>query len=69
MFLIPSLYILEKNLLVNKYKKQVCYKKNKPQFLWRQENWRNFLFKIVIFSKITGFFLVEKWETLEVARK
>ena len=24
--LIPSLYILEKNLLVNKYKKQMCYK-------------------------------------------
>ena len=29
MFLIPSRYYLEKSLLVNKYKKLLCYKKNK----------------------------------------
>ena len=29
MFLIPSRYYLEKNLLVNKFKKLLCYKKNK----------------------------------------
>ena len=28
-FIIQSLYIFEKNLLVNKYKKQMCYKKIK----------------------------------------
>ena len=28
-FVIQSLYIFEKNLLVNKYKKQMCYKKIK----------------------------------------
>ena len=28
-FLIPSLYIIEKSFLVNKYNKQMCYKENK----------------------------------------
>ena len=33
MFLIPSLYVFGKNLLVSKYKKQMCYKKNKSLLL------------------------------------
>ena len=31
-FLIPSVYVLEKNFLVNKYKKQMCYQGNKSLF-------------------------------------
>ena len=31
--LIPSLQILEKTFLMNKYRKQICYKENKSPFL------------------------------------
>ena len=64
-FLIPSLYILEKNLLVNKYKKQRCY------YLYFMKSWKMALFfvqKFVIFNMIPNSFLIEKWETLEHAR-
>ena len=37
LFLIPFPFILEKNLLVNKYKKQLRYKKNESIFFWRLE--------------------------------
>ena len=50
MFLIPSPYILEKILLVNKYKKQMCYKKNKSLFFWRHKKWPNFSFKSLPYS-------------------
>ena len=38
-----------KKLLVNKYKKQMCYKEN-LFFFWRHEKWRNFFFKSFSFS-------------------
>ena len=51
-FLTQSLYIYGKNVLVNKYKKQMCYKKNKSVF-WRHERWwKFFLQKFVIFNVI-----------------
>ena len=61
--LIPSLYILEKNLLGNKYKKQICYRKIKSPFS------KFFIQNFVIFNMITDCFLVKKWRTLEVGRR
>ena len=67
--LISSLYILEKNFLVNKYKKQTCYKKNKSLFFDFMKNGPIFRSKFVIFSMIPNSFLIEEWETLEDARR
>ena len=58
---------MKKNFLVNKYKKQMCYKENKFLFFGAIEN--GLLQKFVIFNMITDRFLVEKWRTLEHAGK
>ena len=49
MFLIPSLYILEKNVLVNKYKKQMCYEENKSLFIDVMKNNQMFPSKVCHF--------------------
>ena len=53
---------LKKTLLVNKFKKQMCYNKNKPFFLTSPKMSKFFLQKLVILNMITDSFLVEKWE-------
>ena len=63
LFLILSLYILEKKFLVNKYKKQMCYEENKSLFLRLWKMAKFFIQKFVIFNMTTAFFLVEKWGT------
>ena len=65
-FWFPSLYILEKNFLVNRYKKQLCYKANLCHDVMK--NGQMFSSK-VIFNMIADSFLVEKWGTLERARR
>ena len=68
-YLFPSLYILEKNVLVNRCKKQICYKENKSLFLISWKMAKFFLQKFVIFNMITDYFLVEKWETLKHVKR
>ena len=48
--LISSLYILEKNFLVNKYKKQRCYKENKSLFFDFMKNGPIFRSKVCHFQ-------------------
>ena len=36
-------------LLLNKHKKQMCFKKKKFLFFWRREKWPNFSFKSLPF--------------------
>ena len=54
MFLIQSLYILEKKILISKYKKQLCSKANNPAniYLFKVNN-RNTRKRCEIFSKLT----------------
>ena len=61
-----SIYSWKK--IEKKYKKQMCYKENKSQFLtlWRMDTF--FLQKFVVSNMITDSFLVEKWGT-ERARR
>ena len=60
------LYIfLKKNFLVNNYKKQMCYKEKISLLL---KAWKMAVF-FLHFQYITDSFLVEKWETLERARR
>ena len=64
-----SIYFWKTNFLVNKYKKQTCCNKKISLLL---KSWKMgifFLQKVVIFNMITDSFLVEKWETLERARR
>ena len=65
-----SIYSWKKKFLANKYKKQMCYKENKSLFFWRYEKWPNFSFKsLSIFDMVTDPISVEKWGTLERARR
>ena len=48
-FLIPFLYVFEKNVLVKKYKKQMCYKKYKSIFDV-MKNGQNFSLQNLSFS-------------------
>ena len=50
-FSIPSLYILEKIFLVNKYNKQASYKEKKYLFFWRHVIWPYFSLKSFIPSQ------------------
>ena len=68
-FLIPFLYILEKSFLVNKYKNQMCYKENKSLFFDVMKKGQIFPGNVCHFQYDYRFFLVEKWGTLERARR
>ena len=57
---------MNKNFLVNNYKKQTCYKENKPlYFLTLRKMAIFYLQMFVIFNMIKDSFSVEKWGTLE----
>ena len=58
-----------KKLLVNKYKKQMCYKENLFFFLTSWKMAKFFLQKFVIFNTIVDSFLEEKQGTVELARR
>ena len=58
-----SIFILEKHFLLNKHKKQMCYKRNKYLYFDVVKNGQIFPskdFNSIIFTTIT-----EKWGTLE----
>ena len=58
-----------KKLLVNKYKKQMCYKENLFFFLTSWKMAKFFLQKFFIFNTIVDSFLEEKQGTVELARR
>ena len=65
-FFIPSLYILEKKILVNKYKK--CYKGSKSLFFRRHRNGQIFPAIVYHFQYDHRFFFGREMGKLEYAR-
>ena len=64
-----SISTLKKNLIVSKYRKQMCYKKNESVFLTLWKMAKFFFQKFIISSMIAYSFLIEKWGRLDNARR